>query len=325
MPVTRRTCLQLAAAGAALPWHQLPARAQDYPASPVRLLVGFPPGGPTDITARVLVQALADQLGGQFIVENRPGAGSNIATGQIAHGSSDGSSLLLVTTANAINATLYRKLDFDFMRDIAPIASVIRYPLVMLVHPSVPAKTVPEFIAYAKANPGKLNMGSGSTGSPFHVAGELFKMMAGVDMLHVPYRGSAPMLAAMLAGQVQVAFDAMASSIAYVEAGSLRALAVTTAERSAALPDVPPVAASVPGYEASGWHGVGAHRNTPDGIIERLNRQINLALSDEKVQAIFGKLGSTVFPQSVAAFAKFVAAETEKWGRVVRFSGATVD
>jgi tripartite-type tricarboxylate transporter receptor subunit TctC len=316
--VTRRSLLQF---GTTTLWAaEAAARPHVYPSSPVRLVVGFPPGGPTDITARLVGRALSSRFTVQFVIENRPGASSNIATAHVAHGPPDGRMLLLLTTSNAINATLYHNLDFDFARDIAPVASLVRYPFVMVVATSVPASTVPEFISYAKANPGKLTIGSGGTGSPFHIAGELFKMMTGLDMLHVPYSGSAPMLAAMLAGQVQVGFDAISSTISYIQAGKLRALGVTTAKRSATLPAVPTIDEFLPGYEASGWQGIGAPKDTPARILGSLNREVNAVLTGSQLQMQFAQIGGTVFAQSQGAFRRFLVAEIEKWARVVKFA-----
>ena len=281
----------------------------------------FAPGGGADIIARLIGQWLSERLGQPFIIENRPGAGSNIATEAVVHAPADGYTLLLVSPANAINATLYDKLNFNFIRDIAPVAGIIRVPNVMVVNPSVPAKTVPEFIAYAKANPGKLNMASAGIGTAPHVAGELFKMMAGVDMVHVPYRGDGPALTDLIGGQVQVMFAAMPSSIEYIRAGKLRALAVTTATRSEALPDIPTVGDFVPGYEASGWYGIGAPKNTPAEIIDKLNKEINAGLADPKIKARLADLGGTVLPGSPADFGKLIADETEKWAKVIKFAG----
>ena len=277
MKLPRRQFLHLAAGAAALPAVSRIAWAQAYPTRPVRIIVGFAAGGAADIIARLIGQWLSERLGQPFVIENRPGAGSNIATEAVVRAPPDGYTLLLVGTANAINATLYDKLNFNFIRDIAPVAGIIRVPNVMVVNPSVPAKTVPEFIAYAKANPGKINMASGGIGTAAHVSGELFKMMAGVDMVHVPYRGAAPALTDLLGGQVQVMFASMPSSIEHIRAGKLRALAVTTATRSEALPDIPTVGEFVPGYEASAWYGVGAPKDTPAEIVDKLNKEINAA------------------------------------------------
>jgi tripartite-type tricarboxylate transporter receptor subunit TctC len=292
--------------------------AQTYPTKQVRIIVGFAAGGPNDILARLIGQWLSDRLGQQFIVENRPGAGSNIATEAVVRAPPDGYTLLLVGSPNAINATLYDKLNFNFIRDIAPVASFIRGALVMVVHPSVPAKTVPEFIAYAKANPGKLSYGSGGVGGITHITAELFKMMAGVVMVHVPYRGVAPALTDLLGGQVQVLFANPAQSIQYIRAGKLRALAITTAARSEALPDIPTVGESVPGYEASSIFGFGAPKNTPAEVIDKLNKEINAGLADPKIKARLADLDGTVLVGSPADFAKLIAEETEKWCKVIR-------
>ena len=294
MKLPRRKFLHLAAGAAALPAVSRVAWAQAYPTRPVRIIVGLPPGGATDIVARLIGQWLSERLGQPFVIENRPGAGTNIGTEAVVRAPPDGYTLLLVGRRNAINATLYDKLNFNFIRDIAPVAGIIRVPLVMVVNPSVPAKTVPEFIAYAKANPGKINMASAGIGTPGHVAGELFKMMAGVDMVHVPYRGAAPALTDLLGGQVQVMFGTTVSSIEHIRAGKLRALAVTTATRSEALPDIPTVGEFVPGYEASAVFGIGAPRNTPAEIVDKLNKEINAALADPKIKARLADLGGAV-------------------------------
>jgi tripartite-type tricarboxylate transporter receptor subunit TctC len=291
----------------------------------VHISVGFPAGGPTDIMARLIGQRLTERLGQQFVIENRPGASGNIATEAVANAPADGYTLLLVQPANVINITLYDKLKLDFIRDIAPIASISRIPLVMEVNPSVPAKTVPEFIAYAKANPGKVNMASGGNGAPSHVAGELFKMMAGVDMVHVPYRGNEPALVDLLGGQVQVMFTPIPASIEYIKTGKLRALAVTSAVRSEVLPDVPTMGDFLPGYEASSWEGVGAPKNTPAAIIDGINKEINVALADPGMKARFADLGGTVFAGSPADFAKFVTEETKKWAEVIRAANIKPD
>jgi tripartite-type tricarboxylate transporter receptor subunit TctC len=318
MKIERRRFLRLAAGAAALPAMSRIARAQTYPARPVRIIVGFSPGGTADIVARLIGQWLSERLGQPFIIENRPGASSNIAVEAVVRASPDGYTLLQVVATNAINATLYDRLNFNFIRDIAPVASIARVPLVMEVNPSVPAKTVPEFIAYAKANPGKISMASAGIGTPGHVGGELFKMMTGVDMLHVPYRGSAPMVTDLLGGQVQAAFDNLPVSIEHISAGKLRALAVTTATRSEALPDVPTVGDFVPGYEASSWTGLAAPRNMPAEAVEKLNREINVGLADAKVKARLAELGNVPMLMTAVEFEKFVADETEKWGKVIR-------
>jgi tripartite-type tricarboxylate transporter receptor subunit TctC len=324
MKPSRRRFLHMSGA-AALAAASRTARAQTYPARPVRLIIGYPPGGSADITARLMGQWLSERLGQQFVIESRPGAGTNIATEAVVRAAPDGYTLLLVAPANAINARLYDKLNYNFIRDIAPAAGLIRFPNVMVVNPSVPATTIPEFIAYAKANPGKLNMASSGNGSTIHVSGELFKMMTGVNMVHVPYRGGAPALTDMISGQVQVMFDNVPTSIEFIRAGKLRPLAVTTAVRSDVLPDLPTVADFVPGYEASAWYGVGAPKGTADEIIDRLNKEINAILADPKAKARLAELGATVLAGSPADFGKLVAEETEKWGKVVKFSGAKPD
>ena len=325
MKFPRRNFLHLAASAAALPFAPHLAKAQVYPSRLVRLVVGFPPGGPTDTAARLIGQSLSERLGQQFVIENRPGAGSNIGTEAVMRAPPDGHTLLLAASANAINATLYDKLNFNFIRDIAPVAAINREPLIMLVNPSFPAKTVPEFIAYARANPGKINMASAGNGTPAHVSGELFKMMTGVDMVHVPYRGAGPALTDLLGGQVQAMFPGMSSSIEHVRAGKLRALAVTTASRSDALPDIPTVGDFIPGYEASTWSGIGAPKGTPAEIIDKLNKEINAGLVDPKVKARLANMGSTALPGSPADFGKLIVEETEKWAKVVKFSGAKPD
>ena len=325
MKPARRQFLQLATMAVGLPAVSRMANAQAYPTRPVRLVVGFAAGGAPDIAARLLAQWLSERLGQQFIIENRPGAGANIATEFVVDAPADGYTLLLINISNAVNATLYQKLKYDFIRDIAPVASISHENYGMEVHPSFPAKTVPEFIAYAKANPGKLNMASPGNGTGPHVAGELFKIMAGVDMVHVAYRGSPPALTDLLAGQVQMMFSPLSSSIEYVRGGKLRALAVTTAARSEVLPDIPTVGEFVPGYEASGWFGVGAPSKTPAGIVDRLNQEINAGLADPKLKARFADIGAAVFVGSPSDFAKHIAAETEKWGKVVRAANIRAD
>jgi tripartite-type tricarboxylate transporter receptor subunit TctC len=317
----RRSFLHLAVAAAALPAASRFAYAQAYPARPVHIILGFPAGGSSDVIGRVLAESLSERLGQPFILDSRPGAGSNIGTELVVRAAPDGYTLLLTTSANAINASLYDNLNFNFIHDIAPVAGVFRVPNVMEVHPTVPVKTGPEFIAYAKANPGKLNMASGGNGTTAHVSGELFKMMTEVDLRHVPYRGSAPALIDLLAGQVQVMFDLMSTSIEHIRAGRLRALAVTTATRSEALPDIPTVSESVPGYEASTWNGVGVPRNTPAEIIDRLNTAINAALSDPQIKARLADLGATVLPVSPDQFGKLLNDDTEKWAKVIKFAG----
>jgi tripartite-type tricarboxylate transporter receptor subunit TctC len=325
MKLPRRNFLHLAAGAAALPVVSRIARAEVYPSRSVRIVVGFPPAGGADIFARLMGQWLSERLGQQFIIENRPGAASNIATEAVVRAPADGYTLLLVTNPNVINATLYDKLQYNFIRDIEPVASNDRVPNVMEIHPSVPARTVPEFIAYAKANPGKINMGSGGNGTSQHVAGELFKMMTGVNLVHVPYRGAGPALVDLLAGQVQIMFDTVSGSIGHITAGKLRPLAVTTAARSEALPDIPTVGDFVPGYEASTFHGVGAPRDTPTEIVDKLSKEINAGLADPAIKARIAELGSVPMPMTPADFAKFIADETEKWAKVVKFSGAKVD
>ena len=325
MKLPRRKFFHLVAGAAALPAVARIARAQAYPTRPVRIVVGFPAGGGGDIVARLLGQWLSERLGQPFVIENRPGASSNIGTETVVRAPPDGYTLLMVILPpNAINGMLYDNLNFNFIRDIATVANVMSVPQVLDVNPSVPAKTVPEFIAYAKANPGKLNMGSGGIGTSQHLAGELFKMMAGVNLVHVPYRGGAPAIADLLGGQVQVMFDNISESLEYIRAGTLRPLAVTTATRLPALPDLPTVGKFVPGFEASGWNGVGAPRNTPIEIIDKLNREINHALADPKLKARLADLGGTVLPGSPADFGKLIADETEKWGKVIRAANIRV-
>jgi tripartite-type tricarboxylate transporter receptor subunit TctC len=302
------------------------ARADDdYPNHPVRWLVGYPPGGSTDICARLIGQYLSDHLHQQFAVENKPGAGNNLATEMAAHSPPDGYTLFLVNPANAINATLYKNLTFNFLQDMAPVAGFIRVPNVMEVNPNVPAKTVAEFISYAKANPGKVNMASSGIGTSVHLSGALFMMMTGVDMVHVPYRGASPALTDLLGGQVQVMFDNLPSSIGHIRAGKLRALAVTTAVRDKALPDVPTVGETVPGYEASAWFGVAVPKGTPRSIIEKLNKTVNAALADPDMQAKLAQLGGTLIAGMPEDFGKIIAAETEKWSKVVKATGATAE
>jgi tripartite-type tricarboxylate transporter receptor subunit TctC len=320
MKLPRRQFLHLAAGAGALPAVSRIAQAQTYPTRPVRIIVGFAAGGPADILARLMGQWLSERLGQPFVIENRPGGGGNIGTEAVVKAPPDGYTLLLATTANTINATLYDKLNFNFISDIAPVAGISRYTFVMVVHPSMPTKTVPEFIAYAKANPGKINMASGGIAA-LHVFGELFKMMTGVNLVHVPYRGQAPALADLLAGQVHVMFPNIVVSIEYIRAGRLRALAVTAATRSEALPDVPTVDEFVPGYEASGWSGLGAPKATPAEIVEKLNKEINAALADPKIKARLADLGGAPLVGSPVEFGKFIADETEKWAKVIKFAG----
>jgi tripartite-type tricarboxylate transporter receptor subunit TctC len=325
MTIARRKFLHLAAGAAALPVVSDVGWAQSYPARPVRIINGFAPGGTQDIIARLIGQWLSERLGQQFVIENRPGAGGNTGAEAVVRAPADGHALLLAGLSNAINATLYDKLNFNFLRDIAPVAGIIRAPLIMEVNPSFPAKTVPEFIAYAKANPGKINMASPGTGTVPHVSGEMFKMMTGVNMAHVPYRGGAPAITDLMGGQVQVMFGQMAEAIEYVRAGKLRALAVTTVTRSEALPDVPTVAEFVPGYEASASFGVGAPKNTPGEIIDKLNSEINAGLAAPTLKARLADLGGTVLPGPPAAFGRLMAEETEKWGKVIKFAGIRPD
>jgi len=320
----RRQFLHLAAGAAALPAASRIARAQTYPTRPVRLIVGWPPGGPADLFARLIGQPLSERLGQPIIIENRPGAASNMATEAVVRAPPDGYTLLMISSVNAYNATLYDKLNFDFVRDIAPVASIYRGPGVLVVHPSFPAKSVPELIAYAKSSPGKINMASAGVGSTQHVYGELFKMMTGVDMLHVPYRGAAPAMTDLLAAQVQVMFDTLATSIEHIRSDKLRALAVTSATRLDVLPGIPTVGDFVSGYEATGWQGVGAPRSTPAAVIEKLNREINAVLADPKMKARIVDFGYTVFASSPANFGTFIAAYTEKWAKVIKFSGAKI-
>jgi tripartite-type tricarboxylate transporter receptor subunit TctC len=325
MDFLRRQLLHLLAGAAVLPNLTRVASALDYPTRPVHIIVGFAPGGPADTIARLTGHGLSERLGQQFIIENRTGAGTNIATEAVVNSPPDGYTLLLITSANFINATLYQKLNFNFIRDIVPVGSLSREPAVMLVHPSVSAKTVPEFIAYAKANPGKINMASGGNGAPSHVFGELFKMSAGVNMVHVPYRGASPAVTALLGGQVQVFFSPLSTAVEYIKAGKLRGLAVTTASRSEALADVPTMREFLPDYEASNWYGIGAPRKTPAEVIDKLNREINAVLADQGMRARITDLGETVLGGSPADFAKPIAEETDKWAKVVKFSGAKVD
>ena len=321
----RRQFLHLAAGAAALLVMSRVGAAQAYPSRPIHVIVPFPPGGGTDLTARLMGQWLSERLGQPFIIENRPGGNSNIATEVVVRAPPDGYTLLAVDSSPAINATYYNKLKFDFIRDIAPVASIAGQTQIMEVNPSVPAKTVPEFIAYAKANPGKLNMASFGNGNISHVCGELFKMMTGVNMLHVPYRGAGPALADLLGGQVQVCFGGVISAIEYIRAGRLRALAVTTASRLEALQDIPSLSEFLPGYEATDWKGIGMPRNTPPEIIDKLNKEINAGLADPKLKARFAELGSPVLPGSPTDFGKLIIQDTEKWAKVVKFAGIKAD
>jgi tripartite-type tricarboxylate transporter receptor subunit TctC len=320
----RRQFLHLTAGVATLPILSRIARAQAYPARPVRIIVGFAAGGSTDVLARLIGQWLSERLGQQFVVENRPGAGGNIATEAVVRASPDGYTLLMVAPGSAINATLYENLPFNFIRDTTPIARIIRVTNVMVLHPSVPAKTVRDFIAYAKANPGKLNLASPGIGTGPHMAGELFKIMAGVDMAHVPYRGNAPAFTDLLSGRVQVMFPGLHGLIEYIRTAKLRALAVTTTTRSEVLPAIPTIGEFVPDYEASGWYGIVSPKGTPIGVIDKLNREINTALADPKIKAQLVAAGATVFAGSPADFGKLIADETEKWGKVIRAANIKV-
>ena len=320
MKLPRRRFLRLAAGAAALPAMARFAWAQAYPTRPVHIIVGFAAGGGVDITARLIGQWLSERLGQNFVIEDRPGAGGNLGTETIVNAQPDGYTLLLATVPNAVNTTLYDKLNFNFIRDIAPVAGIIRVPMVVLVHPSVPAKTVPEFIAYAKANPGKVNMASAGNGSAPHMAGELFNVMAGVKMVHVPYRGQGPALTDLLGGQVQVLFATTPGTTDYIRTGKLRALAVTTASRAEVLPELPTVGDFVPGYEASQWYGIGAPKSTPAEIVDKLNKEISAALADPKMKSRFADIGGEPLTGSPADFGKLIAAETEKWAKVVKFA-----
>jgi len=321
MKLPRRQFLKLSVGAFAVPAVSGIARAQTYPTRPVRVIVGYAAGGASDIAARLIGQRLYVRLGQSFVIENRPGAASNLATETVVHAPPDGHTLLLVSASNAINATLYDKLNYNFIRDIAPVGSITRGPLVMLVNQSFPATTAAEFIAHAKANPGQINMASAGVGSPQHLAGELFSAMAGIKMLHVPYRGAPPALTDLIGGQVQVYFGSTSGAISYVRSGQLRALAVTSAARSEALPDTPAVNEFVPGYEATTWYGFGAPKGTSAAIIEKLNAEINAALRDAIIKSRMAELGGTALPGSPAEFAKLIADETERWGKAVKFSG----
>jgi tripartite-type tricarboxylate transporter receptor subunit TctC len=320
MKLPRRKLLHLAAGAAALPTMSRIASALDYPTRPVRWIVGFPPGGPNDITARIMAEFLSERLHQQFVVENRPGAGSRVATELVARARPDGYTVMELATVNAINASLYQNLNYDFVRDIAFVAGIGQGPAVMEVNPTVPASTVPEFIAYAKANPGKINMGSAGIGTPQHVIGELFKMLTGTNMVHVPYHGSAPELTDLIAGHVQVAFEPIQSTIAYIKGGMLRPLAVTTASRADALPNLPTVGEFVPGFEARTWQGVGAPKGTPAEITEMLNNAVNAVLTDPRIKARFADLGIVPMPMTPVECQKFITAETEKWAKVIKFA-----
>ena len=321
MKFLRRQFLQLAGAIAATPVLPRLAAALDYPTRPVRIVAGFAAGGGVDITARLIGQWLTERLGQSFVTENRAGAGGNIGTEAVVSAAPDGYTLLLATVPNAVNASLYEKLNFNFIRDMAPVAGIIRVPMVILLNPSVPAKTVPEFIDYAKANPGKINMASAGNGSAPHMAGELFKMMAGVNLVHVPYRGQGPALTDLLGGEVQVLFATAPGTTDYISTGKLRALAVTSASRAEVLPELPTVADFVPGYETSQWYGICAPKNTPADIVDKLNKEINAAIADPGMRARLAALGGEPLPGSPAEFGKLIAEETEKWGRVVRAAG----
>jgi tripartite-type tricarboxylate transporter receptor subunit TctC len=325
MKLSRRRVLRLAGAAVALPAVSRIASAQAYPSRPLRLVLGYPPGGSADLTGRLMGQWLSERLGQTVVIENRPGAGTNLATESVVRAPADGYTLLLVAPANAINATLFDKLNHNYLRDIAPVAGINRFANVMEVNPAVPAKTVPEFIAYAKANPGKLSMASSGAGSTIHLSGELFKMLTGINLVHVPYRGSAPALTDMISGQVQVMFDNIPTSLPHIRAGKLRALAVTSTTRSELMPDIPTVADFLPGYEASAWYGIGVPRGTPAEIINKLNATVNAILADPAVKKRFAEVGATLISTSPADFGKYVADETEKWGKVVKFAGVKPD
>jgi tripartite-type tricarboxylate transporter receptor subunit TctC len=321
MKLPRRKFLRLVAAAAALPALPRTASALDYPTRPVRWIVGFPPGGPNDITARITAEFLSERLQRQFVVENRPGAAGNVATEQVARAQPDGYTVMELATVNGINASLYQNLNYDFIRDIALVAGISQGPAVMEVNPKVPADTLPEFIAYAKANQGKVNLGSAGIGTPQHVIGELFKMLTGTDMVHVPYHGSAPELTDLIAGQVQVVFEPIQSTIGYIKSGMLRPLAVTTASRVDALPNVPTVGEFVPGFEARTWQGLGAPKGTPAEIVELLNKEVNAVLTEPRLKARFADLGIVPMPMTPAECQKFIIAETEKWAKVIKFAG----
>jgi tripartite-type tricarboxylate transporter receptor subunit TctC len=325
MKISRRKFLGAAAGAAVIPSAARSASDSDYPTRPVRIIVGFAAGGGTDIVARLIGQVLSERLGQPFVIENRPGAATNLATDLVVRAPADGYTLLLADGSAAINATLYNDLNFNFIRDIAPVAGIIRVANVMVVKPAFPAQTVPQFITYAKAHPGEINTGSGGKGDPPYVSGELFKMMTGIDMLYVPYRGLAPVFTDLIGGRLQVVFGTMPSTIGYVSTGALRALAVTTATRSDLLPDVPAMAEFLPGYEASQWYGIGAPKNTPATIVDRLNKEINAAVADPNVKMRLGELGGTPLVGSPADFGRHIAAETAKWEKVVKFSGASAD
>jgi tripartite-type tricarboxylate transporter receptor subunit TctC len=321
MKIRRRSFFRLAAGAAALPALPRFAAAETYPSRPVHLIIGYPPGGSADMTARLFGQWLSQRLNQQFVVESRPGAGTNIATQDVIRAPADGYTLLLAAPANATNPALFAKLNFDFIRDTTPVAGLIRFPDVVEVNLSLPIHTVPELIAYAKANPGKLNFASSGVGSTLHVAGELFKMMAGVDIVHVPYRGGAPALIDLMGGRVQLMFDNVPTSLQFIKAGKLRPLAVTSAERAPVLPELPVVADFLPGYEASAWYGLAAPKGTPDAIVETLNREVNAILAQPDVKSQLADLGAFLLPGSASDFGRLIVDETEKWGKVIRFAG----
>jgi tripartite-type tricarboxylate transporter receptor subunit TctC len=322
--ISRRQFLYLVAGAAVLPVFSRIAKGQAYPSRPVRIIVGFPPGGAADITARLMARWLSERLGQAFIIENRPGAGTNIGTETVAKAPADGYTLLLVSMANTVNATLYKRLNFDFIRDIAPVAGLIREPLVMELNPSVLANTIPEFIAYAKANPGRINVASAGNGTPGHMASELFQLLTGLDLVDVPYRGGAPALTDLLAGQVQVIFDNLPTSLEYIRAGKVRPLAVTAATRSVALPDLPALSEFVPGYEVSSWFGIGVPSSTPAEIIEALNTEINAGLADPKLKTRLIEMGGTVLGGSASDFGRLIVEQTEKWGKLIREANITL-
>jgi tripartite-type tricarboxylate transporter receptor subunit TctC len=323
MKLSRKTLLRFVAGAGALPLANWSAHALDYPLRPAHIIVGFPAGTSSDITARLVAQRLSERLGQQFVIENRTGAGTNVAADSVVHASPDGYTLLWVTQTNAINASLYDALNFDFIRDIQPVAGILRVPAVMMVNPAVPAHTVPEFIAYAKANSGKINMSSPGVGSINHVAGELFNMMAGAKLTHIPYRSS--QFPDLLSGQVQITFNPLPSSLDFIRAGKLRGLAVTSAMRSDALPDLPPLAEFLPGYEATAWFGIGAPKATPADVVQKLNKEINAALADAQFKSRLIDLGGAPMPLSIAQFSQFIDTETGKWAKVVKFSGAKAE
>jgi tripartite-type tricarboxylate transporter receptor subunit TctC len=325
MTLARRQFLRLAAGAAALPVVSSAARAQAYPSRPLRMIIGYPPGGSADITARLTGQWLTDRLGQAVVIENKPGAATNLATEAVVRAAPDGYTMLLAAPANAINASLYDKLNFDFLRDTTPVAGIIRFPNVVVVNPSLPIKSIPDLIAYAKANPGKLNMASSGNGSTIHMSGELFKMITGINMVHVPYRGGAPALTDLIAGQVHVMFDNVPTSAEHVKAGRLRGLAVTSTERSKVLPDLPTVADFLPGYEASAWYGLSMPKGVPPEAVDRVNKAVNDILTDPVAQARFAELGASLLPGSPADWGKLLAEETEKWAKVVKFAGAKPD